>query len=103
MLLLQKHIDETGAETLSQSDKLFVVHVKQNKDSKERAWSAGGPVLPSLQLALARYPHTIVELEVDSHVLLLACTNATHKQQPCIKPCGNQALAYICKHCNAGQ
>ncbi|KAL3130823.1 hypothetical protein ABBQ38_000158 [Trebouxia sp. C0009 RCD-2024] len=60
---LRKHIDETGAETLSQSDKLYVVHVKQGKDSKERAWSAGGPVLPSLQLALARYPHTIVELE----------------------------------------
>lgn len=76
MLLLQKHIDEAGAETLSQSDKLFVVHVKQSKDSKERAWSAGGPVLPSLQLALARYPHTIVELEVHSHLLLLACDNA---------------------------
>lgn len=70
MLLLQKHIDESGGETLSQSDKLYVVHVKQGKDSKERAWSAGGPVLPSLQLALARYPHTIVELEVESLVLL---------------------------------
>lgn len=72
MPLPQKHIDETGAETLSQSDKLYVVHVKQGKDSKERAWSAGGPVLPSLQLALAHYPHTIVELEVQSFALCLA-------------------------------
>ena len=62
--LLQKQIDEAGNETLSPIDKLYVVHVKQGKDQKERAWSAGGPLLPSLQMALARYPHTIIELEV---------------------------------------
>ena len=63
--LLQKQIDDAGGETLSPSDKLYVVHVKQGKDTKERAWSAGGPLLPSLQMALARYPHTIIELEVQ--------------------------------------
>lgn len=64
---LRKQIDEAGNETLSPIDKLYVVHVKQGKDQKERAWSAGGPLLPSLQMALARYPHTIIELE-GSHM-----------------------------------
>ena len=63
-LVMQKQVDEAGNETLSPSDKLYVVHVKQGKDQKERAWSAGGPLLPSLDMALARYPHTIIELEV---------------------------------------
>lgn len=73
LCLLQKQIDEAGLETLSPADKLYVVHVKQGKDTKERAWSAGGPLLPSLQMALARYPHSIIELEV-----LLAVALATH-------------------------
>ena len=72
--LLQKQIDEAGNETLSPIDKLYVVHVKQGKDQKERAWSAGGPLLPSLQMALARYPHTIIELEVPTtHASALIC------------------------------
>ena len=62
--MLQKHVDDNGTEFLSSADKLFVVHVKQGKDPKEKAWSAGGPLLPSLSMALARYPHTIIELEV---------------------------------------
>lgn len=76
---LRKHIDETGAEFLSPSDKLYVIHVKQGKDQKERAWSAGGPLLPSLQMALSRYPHTIVELE-GSHTysVLLDFTEKTN-------------------------
>lgn len=75
--VLQKQIDEGGGETLSPSDKLYVVHVKQGKDNKEKAWSAGGPLLPSLQMALARYPHTIIELEVLSFVLLPVHTSMT--------------------------
>ena len=75
--LLQKQIDDAGSETLSPSDKLYVVHVKQGKDTKERAWSAGGPLLPSLQMALARYPHTIIELEVLPFTWLPVCTSAT--------------------------
>lgn len=62
--MLQKHVDESGTEYLSSADKLYVVHVKQGKDLREKAWSAGGPLLPSLSMALARYPHTIIELEV---------------------------------------
>lgn len=74
LCLLQKQIDEAGNETLSPIDKLYVVHVKQGKDQKERAWSAGGPLLPSLQMALARYPHTIIELEVPTtHANTLIC------------------------------
>ena len=61
---MQKNIDDAGVETLNSSDKLYVVHVKQQTKDKDRAWSAGGPLLPGLEMALARYPHTIVELEV---------------------------------------
>ena len=42
------------------SEKLFVVHVHSGK--KDR-WDAGGPLLPNMSTALARYPHRVVELE----------------------------------------
>lgn len=76
---LRKHVDDNGTEFLSSADKLFVVHVKQSKDPKEKAWSAGGPLLPSLSMALARYPHTIIELE-GSHTYsaLLEFTEKSH-------------------------
>ena len=64
-----------GKDTLSPLDKLFVVHIKQgrDKDTKDtiRRWDAGGPLLPSLQTALANYPHQLVELEVNVCVLQL--------------------------------
>lgn len=65
-LLLQKQRDQDGGETLSELDKLYVVHVIQHK--RER-WDAGGPILPRLSTALEKYPHTIIELEVsiDKH------------------------------------
>ena len=59
---LQKQRDEQGNETLSDLDKLYVVHVNSGK-SKEK-WDVGGPILPRLSTALANYPHTIIELEV---------------------------------------
>lgn len=62
---MQKNVDAAGVETLSPSDKLYVVHVKQQTKEKDRAWSAGGPLLPGLEMALTRYPHSIVELEVE--------------------------------------
>ena len=77
--VLQKHVDDNGTEFLSSADKLFVVHVKQSKDPKEKAWSAGGPLLPSLSMALARYPHTIIELEVTP-------TNKLNKHMMSITP-----------------
>lgn len=60
--MLQKQRDEDGGETLSELDKLYVVHVVQHK-GKER-WDAGGPILPRLSTALEKYPHTTAELEV---------------------------------------
>ena len=79
---MQKNIDDAGVETLNSSDKLYVVHVKQQTKDKDRAWSAGGPLLPGLEMALARYPHTIVELEVNSsatyhYQLQLGLTSST--------------------------
>ena len=65
---LQKQRDEQGNETLSDLDKLYVVHVNSGK-SKEK-WDVGGPILPRLSTALANYPHTIIELEVRLHVHL---------------------------------
>ena len=64
---MQKQRDENGQETLSELDKLYIVHVNSGKP-KER-WNAGGPILPGLSVALANYPHTVVELEVSSELL----------------------------------
>lgn len=61
---MQKQRDEDGGETLSELDKLYVVHVVQNK-GKER-WDSGGPILPRLSTALEKYPHTITEVEVSN-------------------------------------
>lgn len=69
-LILQKNVDASGVETLNPSDKLYVVHVKQQGKDKDRAWNSGGPLLPGLETALSRYPHSVVELEVTA--LLLA-------------------------------
>ena len=73
---MQKNIDAAGVETLNSSDKLYVVHVKQPTKDKDRGWSAGGPLLPGLEMALARYPHTIVELEVGCCVIMLHATES---------------------------
>ena len=55
---------------MSPLDKLFVVHIKQGRDKDTtRRWDAGGPLLPSLQTALANYPHQLVELEVSPCIL----------------------------------
>lgn len=89
--MLQKQIDEAGNETLSPIDKLYVVHVKQGKDQKERAWSAGGPLLPSLEMALARYPHTIIELEVPQLPMLSFV--ASFQITVCFCMCWTHALA----------
>lgn len=57
-------------EVLSPLDKLYVVHVfKEGKKEREREgtkWCAGGPLLPAMKTALARFPHQIIELEVRS-------------------------------------
>lgn len=58
----QKQRGEDGAETLSELDKLYIVHVSHSKGKEQ--WESGGPILPRLSTALAKYPHTIVELEV---------------------------------------
>lgn len=64
----QKQRDATGAEVLSSLDKLYIVHVwKEGKKEKEKdkdKWCAGGPLLPSMRVALAKFPHHIIELEV---------------------------------------
>jgi hypothetical protein len=64
----QKKRDAHGAEILSNLDKLYVVHVwkdgKKEKDREKDKWCAGGPLLPGLGVALAKFPHTVVELEV---------------------------------------
>lgn len=61
---MQKARDEQGNEVLSPLDKLYVVHVKLGKSKDRERWDAGGPLLPSLQVALASYPYTMIELEV---------------------------------------
>ncbi|BDA48548.1 hypothetical protein COCOBI_12-2280 [Coccomyxa sp. Obi] len=73
---LRKQRDATGAEVLSSLDKLYIVHVwKEGKKEKEKdkdKWCAGGPLLPSMRVALAKFPHHIVELEGQSvHSTLL--------------------------------
>lgn len=64
----QKKRDANGYEVLSSLDKLYVVHVwkegKKEKDKDKDKWCGGGPLLPGLTVALAKFPHTIVELEV---------------------------------------
>ena len=64
----QKQRDATGAEVLSSLDKLYIVHVwKEGKKEKEKdkdKWCAGGPLLPGMRVALAKFPHHIIELEV---------------------------------------
>jgi hypothetical protein len=62
---LQKQRGDDGAETLSELDKLYIVHVTHSR-AKEQ-WDSGGPILPRLSTALEKYPHTIVELEVRLH------------------------------------
>lgn len=64
---LQMRRDAQGVEVLSPLDKLYVVHVfKDGKKDKEKdsKWCAGGPLLPAMRTALAKFPHQIVELEV---------------------------------------
>ncbi len=57
-------------EVLSPLDKLYVVHVfKEGKKEREKEgnrWCAGGPLLPAMNTALAKFPHQIIELEVRS-------------------------------------
>eukprot|EP00891_Asterochloris_glomerata_P001503 jgi/Astpho2/1503/Aster-05385 len=61
--------DQLGKDALSPLDNLFVVHIKQGRDKDTtRRWDAGGPLLPSLQTALANYPHQLVELEQSQSV-----------------------------------
>ncbi len=58
---------------LSKLDKLYVVHViKDSKKDKEKkdAWCAGGPLLPGLSVALAKFPHQVVEVEVGHCISL---------------------------------
>ena len=67
---LQKRRDAQGVEVLSPLDKLFLVHVfKDGKKEKEKEkdgarWFGGGPLLPPMRTALAKFPHQVVELEV---------------------------------------
>ena len=65
---LQKRRDAQGVEVLSPLDKLYVVHVfKDGKKEKEKdgaRWFGGGPLLPAMRTALAKFPHQVVELEV---------------------------------------
>lgn len=57
-------------EVLSSLDRLYVVHVwKEGKKEKEKdkdKWCAGGPLLPGMKVALAKFPHHIIELEVNA-------------------------------------
>ena len=54
---------------LSRLDRLFVVHVvKEGKKEKDKdrgdKWCVGGPLLPPMRVALAKFPHQVIELEV---------------------------------------
>ena len=69
--MAQKARDDQGNETLSPLDKLYVVHVRMGKAKSQERWDAGGPLLPSLQVALASYPYTMIELEVSITVPML--------------------------------
>ena len=70
--LLQKQRDATGMEVLSKLDKLYVVHVfKDGKKEKDKdKWCAGGPLLPGMRVALAKFPHQVVEIDVRHSPLL---------------------------------
>ena len=65
---MQKRRDAQGVEVLSPLDKLYVVHVfkdgKKEREKEGSKWCAGGPLLPAMATALAKFPHQIVELEV---------------------------------------
>ncbi|EIE27643.1 hypothetical protein COCSUDRAFT_64320 [Coccomyxa subellipsoidea C-169] len=64
---LRKQRDASGAEVLSSLDKLYIVHVwkdgKKEKEKDKDKWCGGGPLLPSMRVALAKFPHQIVDLE----------------------------------------
>lgn len=63
----QKQRDSNGTEVLSPLDKLFIVHVwREGKHRERERWSTGGPLLRGLDVALANYRHTVVELEARS-------------------------------------
>lgn len=50
---------------LSPLDRLFIVHVwREGKHRERERWSTGGPLLRGLDVALANYRHSVVELEV---------------------------------------
>lgn len=59
-------------------DKLYIVHVwkdgKKEKEKDKDKWCGGGPLLPSMRVALAKFPHQIVDLEVRDHICL-PCPN----------------------------
>ena len=82
---LQKRRDAQGVEVLSPLDKLFVVHVyKEGKKEKEKdggRWAGGGPLLPAMRTALAKFPHQVVELEVRRQ---LSC-QALHAIMMCMQ------------------
>jgi hypothetical protein len=63
---------------LSSLDKLYIVHVwkdgKKEKEKDKDKWCGGGPLLPSMRVALAKFPHQIVELEVKT-------ANMSHRKQ----------------------
>ena len=61
----QKQRDANGNEVLSPLDRLFIVHVwREGKHRERERWSTGGPLLRGLDVALANYRHSVVELEV---------------------------------------
>ncbi|CAL5223992.1 g6605 [Coccomyxa viridis] len=67
---LRKRRDAQGVEVLSPLDKLYVVHVfkdgRKEREKEGSKWCAGGPLLPAMATALAKFPHQIVELEGQS-------------------------------------
>ncbi|KAK9832779.1 hypothetical protein WJX81_000319 [Elliptochloris bilobata] len=61
---LRKQRDANGTQVLSPLDRLFIVHVwREGKHRERERWSTGGPLLRGLDVALANYRHTVVELE----------------------------------------
>ena len=76
---------------LSPLDKLFVVHVfKDGKKEKEKdsgRWSAGGPLLPAMRTALAKFSHQVVELEVRCQSrAICAISKRMQHGTPCLEP-----------------
>ena len=63
----QKQRDASGTEVLSRLDKLYIVHVvkESKKDREGDKWCVGGPLLPPMRVALAKFPHQVTELEVS--------------------------------------